>query len=89
MTTASELQLRVWIEDVWDTVAITATPDWPVGRVKEEALRTGLGFRVDPSRYEVKFRGAVVTDERSSLADLGVPTRAALAVLATARRPVR
>jgi hypothetical protein len=89
MTTASELQLRVWIEDVWDTVAMTATPDWPVGRVKEEALHTGLGFHVDPSRYEVKFRGAVVTDEQSSLADLGVPTRAALAVLATARRPVR
>ncbi|UCG85121.1 MAG: hypothetical protein JSW71_14415 [Gemmatimonadota bacterium] len=89
MTGPSELGLKVWIEDVWDTVPVPAAPDWPVGRVKEEALRTGVGGGIDPARYAVKFRGALVTDERVSLAELGVPPMAVLAVLAAARRPVR
>ena len=89
MTGADELRLKVWVEDVWYSVPIAAAPDWAVERVKQEALRAGVGIAVDPGRYEVKFRGALVTDERASLADLGVPTGAALAVLNAARRPAR
>jgi len=89
MTAPNQLPMKVWIEDVWDTILVAAALDWSVERVKEEALRTGVGLGADPAGYRVKFRGALVTDERISLADLGVPARAALAVLATARRPVR
>jgi hypothetical protein len=89
MAAPNELPLKVWIEDVWDTILVAAAPDWSVGRVKEEALRAGVGGAADPARYQVKFRGALVMDERISLGDLGVPARAALAVLAAARRPVR
>jgi hypothetical protein len=89
MTQTSELQLKVWIEDVWDTVHIAASPDWSVGRVKEEALRSAIGNRVDPADYQVKFKGALVLDERNSLSQLHVPHMAPLAVLSSLRRPVR
>ena len=89
MTVASELQLRVWVEDVWDTVEISAIPDWTFKLVKEEALNRATNGTADPKMYGVKFRGALVLDETRSLADLNVPDRAALIVLATRRRPVR
>ncbi len=89
MTVASELRLRVLVEDVWDTVEINAIPDWTIKLVKEEALDRVTNGTADPSEYAVKFRGALVLDETRSLADLNVPDRAALIVLATRRRPVR
>jgi len=89
MTQSSELQLKVWIEDVWDTVHIAASPDWSVGRVKEEALRAAIGNSADPADYQVKFKGALVLDERNSLSQLHVPHMAPLAVLSSLRRPVR
>ena len=89
MTVASELRLRVHVEDVWDTVEINAIPDWTIKLVKEEALDRATNGTADPSEYGVKFRGALVLDETRSLADLNVPDRAALIVLATRRRPVR
>ena len=28
--TAPEFIVRVWVEDVWDTVRVAADPEWPV-----------------------------------------------------------
>jgi hypothetical protein len=89
MTGQAELQLAVWVEDVWARVPVAAAPDWPLERVKEEALREAVGAAVNPTLYEVKFRGVLVSDEGASLTDLRIPNRAALAVLPTARRPAR
>lgn len=89
MTVTPDLTVRVWVEDVWDTVVLTVSPDWTVGRLKEEALARAQGTIGLPNQYEVKFRGARVLDERSTLADLEVPANAALIVLAAGRRPVR
>ena len=43
----------------------------------------------DEGSYEVKFRGARVSDERRTLAELGVRDGSALIILPVRRRPVR
>ena len=89
MTVAAELPIRVMVTDAWDRVHLTVSPDRPVGEVKEAALRRALGGRARPEEYEVKFRGALVLDERRTLAELEVPVDGALIVLPARRRPVR
>ena len=43
----------------------------------------------DPTAYMVKFRGAELQDESSTLADAGLVPNGALIVLRKRRRPVR
>jgi len=87
--TAPEFIVRVWVEDVWDTVRVAADPEWPVTRVKEEALRTAIGTQADPALYLVKLRGGLVLNEAASLAQLDVSNLTTLTVLAARRRPIR
>ncbi len=87
--TGTALRLRVMVTDAWDTVHLEVQSDTTVTDLKIEALTRTLGRTVDPSVYEVKFRGGVVLDETATLADLGVPDHAALIVLSARRRPVR
>ncbi len=87
--TAPEFSVRVWVEDVWDTVQIVADPGWPVSRVKEEALKAAIGAQADPARYLVKLRGGLVLNEAASLTQLEVSNLTSLTVLAARRRPVR
>jgi len=86
--TTPEFSVKVWVEDVWDTVRVAADPGWPVARVKEEALKAAIGVRADPARYLVKLRGALVLNEAASLAQLEVSSLTSLTVLAARRRPV-
>jgi hypothetical protein len=81
--------LRVWVPEVWDIVELSVRPGSTVAEVKSEALRRAVGERLDPSAYQVKFRGALITDEAETLAELEVPDRAPMIVLAARRRPVR
>jgi hypothetical protein len=85
--TASELQVRAWVEDVWDTVVIAAAPDWTVARVKAEAVRAATEVEANPDGYQVKLHGALVLDENRSLSDLGVTNRTTFTVLSARRRP--
>ncbi len=89
MTVASALTVRVWVTDVWDVVALSATPEWTVARLKVDALAIATGRDVDASRYQVKFRGALVLDEATTLGALGVPDLAPFIVLPARRRPAR
>lgn len=89
MTVAPGLRIRVWVTDVWDIVTLDVSPDWTVGRLKQEALRRATGRDVNPVRYEVKFRGAPVLDESHTLAALGTPHNASFIVLRKGRPPVR
>jgi len=88
MTTQPELRLKVWVEDVWDTVSMKVPTDWQVERVKAEALRQAIGA-ADPADYKVKYHGAPVLDDKVSLAEMGVGNWATLTVLPARRRPVR
>ncbi|UCD23056.1 MAG: hypothetical protein JSW51_08280 [Gemmatimonadota bacterium] len=86
--TTGEFSVRVWVEDVWDTVRIAVEPEWSVTKVKEEALREAIGTRADPAEYLVKLRGGLVLDEDASLSQLNVSHLTSLSVMAAKRRPV-
>jgi hypothetical protein len=86
---AGELRLRVWVTDVWDTVTVAATRDMTIAAVKTLALARATGRRAGPPGYQVKFRGALITDEGQTLAQLHVPDHAPLIVLPARRQPVR
>lgn len=88
MTTASAITVRVWVPDVWDILDMSVTPDYTIAQLKSEALERAFGKRVDTSEYEIKFRGALVTDESKTLRDLQVPDKGPLIILPARRRPV-
>ncbi len=89
MTVQTSFSVRVLVEDVWDTVHLSVTPDWSVSRLKKAAI-TAAGCAHDPlAEYEVKFRGALITNEHATLGELHVPDNAAFIVLSSRRRPVR
>lgn len=87
--TETDLPIRVTVTDTWDVVDVAAAPTTPLRTVKEEALRRGLHAEPDAGAYAIKFRGALVTDETTTLEALGVPHGGALIVLPARRRPVR
>ena len=89
MTAAGALPVRVWVADVWETLALDAGPDWTVQDLKRTALERGTARSTEPADYQVKFRGGLVTDESATLATLGVPAGGALVVLPIHRRPIR
>jgi hypothetical protein len=82
------IPLRVMLTDVWDEFPLDLPPATPLAQVKQRVLELG---RVphDPARYVVKYRGAQVTDESRTLADLGIVRNAALIMLPRRRQPVR
>jgi hypothetical protein len=82
------LPLRVMVEDVWNEVMLELPPTTPVGDIKRQALAATHVNR-DPSQYVVKFRGAELSDETRSAAEVGLVPNGALIVLARRRRPVR
>jgi hypothetical protein len=89
MTVSERLRVRVWVQDVWDHVTISADPEETVAEVKRRALTEATGRTPDPDEYQIKFRGALMIDETRTLAQLGVPDRAPMIVLPAHRQPVR
>ena len=87
--TDSAMTVRVWVTDVWDNANVSVAPEDTVATVKARSLGQITGRTTDPTMYQVKFRGALVTDESQTLAALGVPEGAPLIVLPASRRPVR
>lgn len=88
MTAATALTVRVTVTDAWDTVRLEVPANTTIHDLKVDALRRALG-KADIDAYQVKFRGALMLQEGRTLADAGVPSGAALIVLAARRRPVR
>ena len=80
--------LRVMVLDAWDAVTLDVPLSTSLADLKREALARAR-VRGDPDQYLVKFRGAVLDDERGSLQDAGVPANAPLIGLSRRRRPVR
>jgi len=80
--------LRVMVLDAWDAVTLDLPLSTSLGDLKREALARAR-VRGDPDQFLVKFRGAVLDDERRSLQEAGVPANAPLIVLSRRRRPVR
>jgi hypothetical protein len=82
------LPLRVMVEDVWNEVLLELPTTTSVGDIKRQALAATHVTR-DPSHYVMKFRGAELSDESRSAAEVGLVPNGALIVLARRRRPVR
>lgn len=88
MTAGTAVRLRVTVTDAWDTVHLEAEPGTPVADIKRQALREATGRTVVPDDYVVKFRGALVLDERNTVGDLAIPDGGALVVVPARRHPV-
>lgn len=89
MTGAIALRVRVCVMDVWDTVELSLPPESTVAGLKAAALARATGRSEHPGGHVVKYRGAMVSDERETLARLGVPDGAPFIVLPARRQPVR
>lgn len=89
MTVAPAVRVRVSVTDVWDTVELSLTPECSIAQLKAEALAQATGRTEAPAGYVVKYRGALVADERATLESLGVPDGAPFIVLPARRQPVR
>jgi hypothetical protein len=87
---AERFAVRVMVTDAWDQVFLAAGPDTTVAELKRQALARALKRNDLPgSEYVVKFRGAGVTDESTTLSALGAGANAPFIVLPARRRPVR
>jgi hypothetical protein len=87
---ADRFAVRVMVTDVWDQVFLAVAPGTTVVELKRQALSQALkrgGVRLED--YVVKFRGAAVLDESTTLAALGAGANAAFIVLPARRQPVR
>ena len=80
--------VRVMLTDVWDDVHLQLPADMPLAEMKRQVLELNR-VADDPEGYVVKFRGAQISDENKTLAELGVPRNAALIMLPRRRQPVR
>jgi hypothetical protein len=91
MTAVSErFAVRVMVTDVWDQVVLAVDPSTTVSELKRRALAQALkraGVRLED--YVVKFRGAQVLDESTTLAALGARPNSPFIVLPGRRQAVR
>jgi hypothetical protein len=82
--------VRVMVTDVWDQVFLAVEPTTTVAALKRQALLQALKRATVPlDRYVVKFHGAQVLDETTTLAALGAGANAPFIVLPARRQPVR
>lgn len=87
---AERFAVRVMVTDAWDQVFLAAGPEMSVAELKRQALSRALK-QASPqlADYVVKFRGAAVLDESTTLAALGAGANAPFIVLPARRRAVR
>jgi hypothetical protein len=82
--------VRVMVTPVWDQVFLAVDPTTTVTELKALALAQATQRTTERADdYVVKFRGALVSDERTTLAALGATPNAAFIVLPARRQPVR
>src|SRR5881296_3359311 len=82
--------VRVMVTDVWDQVFLAVEPTTTVADLKRQALTQALKrAQVRPEDYVVKFRGAQVLDESTTLAALGAVPNSPFIILPARRHPVR
>jgi len=84
----SALPVRVMVLDTWDEIPLAVSPETPIVEIKRQALAAAK-VRRPAERYQVKFRGAVVPEGDSTVAEVGLVPNSQLIVLSTRRRPSR
>jgi hypothetical protein len=91
---AHRFTVRVMVTDVWDQVVLAVEPSTTVAELKRRALTQALKRDAPPSPpaaqdHVVKFKGAQVLDESTTLAALGAQANSPFIVLPGRRQPVR
>ena len=81
--------VRVMVTPAWETVSVQVDDRTTVAQLKQEALRAALKTARDEQACVVKFRGATVLDEATTLGALGAVPNAPFIVLPGRRQPVR
>jgi hypothetical protein len=81
--------VRVMVTDAWDQVFLAAGPETTVADLKRQALARALKRGDTAAEYLVKFRGASIADEATTLGALGAGANAPFIVLPAHRRAVR
>ena len=91
MTTAvgERYAVRVMVTPAWETVSVQVDGGTTVAQLKHEAVRAALKTTQDEAAFIVKFRGAVVLDESTTLGALGAVPNAPFIVQPARRQPVR
>ena len=91
MTAVGErFAVRVMVTDVWDQVFLAVEPTTTVAELKRQGLAQALKrVHVQPDDYVMKFRGAQVLDETTTLAALGAVSNSPFIILPARRKPVR
>src|SRR5207247_90335 len=83
---AERFPVRVMVTPVWETVPVQVDDNTTVTQLKHEALRAALKTTHDEQAFVVKFRGATVLDESTTLRALGAVPKAPFVVLPARRR---
>jgi hypothetical protein len=87
---ADRFAIRVMVTDAWDQVFLAVGPETTVAELKRQALTRALKRASLPAaEYIVKFHGAAVIDESTTLRALGAGANAPFIVLPARRRAVR
>lgn len=87
---AERFAVRVMVTDAWDTVFLAVGPETTVAELKRQALTRALKQAAPRfGEYVVKFRGAALLDESTTLGALGAAANAPFIVLPARRRAVR
>ncbi|HET7024228.1 MAG TPA: hypothetical protein VFI39_03380 [Gemmatimonadales bacterium] len=85
---SATMPIRVRVHDAWEEVGLDLDAGTRLSDVKRRAL-AGARRVGDPDAYEIKFRGAPILDESTSLEGAGVVRNAELIVLPRRRQAVR
>ena len=82
------LPIRVTVLDTWDEIHFSAPVATPVSDIKRDAL-TKARVVGAPEQWLVKYRGAEVPEEGTTLEQAGIEPNGALIVLRRRRQPIR
>ena len=81
--------VRVMVTPAWEQVLVQVDDTTTVAQLKQQALQAALKTTANAQACIVKFRGALVLDEATTLRALGAVPNAPFIVLPARRQPVR
>lgn len=81
------ITLRVQVPEVWDTVAVEASPDTAIGAMKRAAVGVLLP-QANPDELVLKLRGFEILNEQVSVGEAGAVDGSIFLATYRRRRPV-
>jgi len=81
--------VRVMVTPAWEQVPVQVDDTTTAGQLKHQALQAALKTTENEQAFVVKFRGALVLDESTTMRALGAVPNAPFIVLPGRRQPVR